>query len=65
MLKIYLIYLLFSLLIGFFGRRRNFGFLGYFVLAMILTPFIGALIALASRERPVIARDRVGKCRAV
>jgi hypothetical protein len=60
MLKVYLIYLLFSLLIGFFGRRRSFGFVGYFVLALLLTPFIGALIALASEERPAIATRGAG-----
>ena len=43
MLKVYLIYLLFSLLVG------------YFVLALLLTTYIGALIALASEERPAIA----------
>jgi len=60
MLKVYLIYLLFSLLVAFFGRRRNFGFLGYFILSLIVTPFIGALIALASRERPAVSRMSAG-----
>lgn len=60
MLKVYLVYLLFSLLVAFFGRRRNFGFFGYFMLSVIATPFIGALIALASRERPAVSRVNVG-----
>jgi hypothetical protein len=60
MLKVYLVYLSFSLLVAFFGRRRNLGFLGYFVLSLVATPFIGALIALASRENPAVSRMNAG-----
>jgi hypothetical protein len=40
------------------GSNRKFGFWGYFFCSLFLTPFIGALVLLASDERP----KRLKKC---
>jgi uncharacterized membrane protein len=40
------------LLIAYFGRNRKFGFWGYFIASVFLTPLIGLLLMLASDARP-------------
>ncbi len=42
------LYLLLSLLMGLLGRKRKFGFWGYFFGSIVLTPVIGLLLVLAS-----------------
>ena len=42
------IYTTLALFIGFFGRGRYIGFAGWFVLAMVLTPPVAALVLLLS-----------------
>ena len=37
-----------SLIIGFFGRHKKFGFWGYFFGSLLLTPLIGVILLLAS-----------------
>lgn len=39
------------LAIGFFGRHRKLGFWGHFFSSLLLTPFIGLLLLLASDPR--------------
>jgi len=46
-----LLHLLFSILVGFLGMNRKFGFWGYFFASLALTPFIGILLVLASGKR--------------
>lgn len=46
-MNIVLIFVALSVVIGFFGRKRRFGFWGYFFLSLLLTPVVG-LIALLS-----------------
>ena len=41
-----------SALVGVMGRRRKFGFWGYFLASILLTPLIGVLLVLASDKRP-------------
>ncbi len=43
-----LIYTLAALLVGSLGRKSNLGFWGLFVISLLLTPFIGLIIFLAS-----------------
>ncbi len=40
-----------SLMIGFLGMNRKFGFWGYFFGSILLTPVIGLLLVLASDKR--------------
>ena len=40
-----------SLIIGFFGRHRKFGFWGYFFASLLLTPLLGLLLLVASDNR--------------
>ncbi len=35
-------------IVAYLGRRRRFGFWGYFFASMLLTPLLGALIVIAS-----------------
>jgi hypothetical protein len=44
------IYIGFCSLIGWFGSKRRFGFLGYLVASFFLTPFIGLLLVVASDQ---------------
>ncbi|MBC7953244.1 MAG: hypothetical protein H7Z12_15660 [Rhodospirillaceae bacterium] len=43
-------YLLFALLVGWFGRNRLIGFPGWFVAGLLLTPPISAMILLFTQS---------------
>ncbi len=47
-MQLYALLLLLSLVIGFVGRNGKFGFWGYFFASLLLTPFVGLLLVLAS-----------------
>lgn len=51
-------WLLFSLLAGFIGSGRKVGFIGAFFLALILSPLIGIIAALASKSTQTDAVER-------
>lgn len=40
-----------SAVVGWFGRKRTIGFAGFFVLSLLLTPFVMALVLLISVPR--------------
>lgn len=40
-----------SLVLGWLGRRRTFGFWGYFFCSLALTPLVGVVALLASPPR--------------
>ncbi|HQS13012.1 MAG: hypothetical protein B7Y62_10560 [Sphingomonadales bacterium 35-56-22] len=40
-----------SVVVGWFGRNRAIGFAGFFVLSLLLTPFVMALVLLVSVPR--------------
>jgi hypothetical protein len=40
-----------SLIIGYFGRYRKFGFWGFFFASLLLTPLLGVLLLVASDRR--------------
>lgn len=40
-----------SVLVGWLGRRRTIGFAGFFVLSLVLSPFIMALVLMVSGQR--------------
>jgi hypothetical protein len=45
------IYLLLCIVVGFVGRQRNLGFLGYFLFSIALTPAVMLLILLITQRR--------------
>ena len=47
----YTLYFALCLLVGYLGRKREIGFAGFFVLSILLTPLITALILLISGQR--------------
>jgi len=47
-----LLYIALCFVIAFIGSNRKFGFWGYFFCSLFLTPFIGALVLIASDPRP-------------
>jgi hypothetical protein len=55
---IIIVYIGLCLIIAWIGCNRKFGFWGYFFCSLFLTPVIGALVLLASDERP----KRLKKC---
>ncbi|HVX40335.1 MAG TPA: hypothetical protein VHB25_12250 [Gemmatimonadaceae bacterium] len=46
------LYIGFAVLVGFFGRRRVFGFWGFFLLSIFLTPLIIGLILILAAPDP-------------
>ncbi len=51
-MEIATLYIGLCLIIAWIGLNRKFGFWGYFFCSLFLSPFIGALVLLASDERP-------------
>ena len=51
------VYVLASVLVGFFGRRRVFRFWGFFLLSLFLTPVVIGLILILSAPDPA-AREK-------
>ena len=47
-------------IIGFFGRKRRFGFWGYFFVSILFTPVMGflALMAAVPKKDPRLAKRR-------
>ncbi|HEX3728935.1 MAG TPA: hypothetical protein VHV47_03965 [Opitutaceae bacterium] len=50
-----LTYIALSLLVGYIGKDRKFGFWGYFACAFVLTPIIGLVVVLASDKKAIAA----------
>lgn len=50
-MELFLLCALSSLVIGWLGRNRKFGFWGNFFCSLALTPIIGLIILLASDDR--------------
>ncbi len=51
MLQLVVIVVVASLVIGFLGEQKKFGFWGYFFASVLLTPVVGLLLVLASDDR--------------
>ncbi len=47
-----IVYVGLSFIIAWIGSNRKFGFWGYLFCSLLLTPFVGAIVVLASDERP-------------
>lgn len=47
----FLLIIVLSVLVGFIGMNRKFGFWGYFFASVALTPVIGLLLVLASGKK--------------
>ncbi|MES2355825.1 MAG: hypothetical protein V4568_15770 [Pseudomonadota bacterium] len=56
-----------SLIIGFLGRHKKFGFWGHFFCSLALTPCIGLVVLLASdsrkKDHKAIDRERLANAR--
>lgn len=50
-MEAFLLCVLVSLIIGWLGRNRKFGFWGYFLCSLALTPLVGLVVLLASDPR--------------
>ena len=57
MLSMLSLYVAIAASVGYFGRDRTFGFWGYFVISLLLTPMVGVLCALASDRRTKTVAD--------
>jgi len=51
MLVYALVWLFLGMLIGWMGKNRKFGFWGYMLLSLVLSPLVGLLLVLASDTR--------------
>ncbi|MDR3436276.1 hypothetical protein [Telmatospirillum sp.] len=54
------LYVIACVICGLMGRKTAFGFLGHFLLALVVTPIIDALAQLAGRPRREI-REQIDK----
>lgn len=50
-ITVVLLTILLSYIVGKIGKNRKFGFWGYFLLSILLTPLVGILLVLASDPR--------------
>ena len=50
-LPLIVLYFALSLLVGFLGRGRSIGFIGYFLLSLIVSPLVMALVLLVGMPR--------------
>lgn len=48
MIIMFVVVVVCSIVLGLAGRKRKFGFWGYFFASLLLTPLIGILLVLAS-----------------
>lgn len=53
-----LVYALLSILMGWIGRRKAIGFVGFFILSLAITPLATCLILLITSPRPDQIPDR-------
>ncbi len=53
-------HLLFDVLVGLLGSRRNIGFGWAFILSVIFTPLIGFILVLLSEQLPKDAESKYG-----
>jgi hypothetical protein len=44
-------YLLLSVLVGLCGRHRRIGFVGFLILALLVTPLLGLMVVYCTAER--------------
>lgn len=47
-----IIYVVLAVLVGLCGRRRRMGFVGFFLLSIVVTPVLALLFLYVSQERP-------------
>lgn len=45
-----------SLIVGWFGKDRRFGFLGSFLASLVLSPLVVLLILILTQPRPILPR---------
>jgi hypothetical protein len=55
--ELFLLCALSSVVVGWIGRDRKFGFWGYFFCSLALTPIVGLVIVLASDRRKKVEGD--------
>ena len=48
---LYLIYVVFSLFVGWLGRNKQIGFVGFLLVSLLLTPVVGLVILMIAHDR--------------
>ena len=56
MIFIYLGWIALSVVVGFFGKSKKFGFWGYLFCSLFFTPLVGFILVLASDSKKVSPR---------
>jgi len=51
------VYVLLCLVVGFMGRKRSFGFWGFFFFSLLVTPVIGTLALIGGTPYPTQVKD--------
>jgi ABC-type spermidine/putrescine transport system permease subunit I len=51
MLPYSIVCLILSFVVAYFGRNRSMTFWGYFFASLVLTPLVGALLVIVSKQR--------------
>jgi hypothetical protein len=47
-----ILYILLSVAVGWFGRNKQIGFVGFLLLSLIVTPVVALFILMMARDRP-------------
>jgi len=48
---IYIAYIILAMIVGVYGRNRSFGFLGFFLLSLLLTPVVVFLFLFITKQK--------------
>jgi hypothetical protein len=52
MYSLFVLYVLASLFVGYLGKDRLIGFLGFFVLSLLVTPVVSSIVLFLGLRRP-------------
>ena len=56
---IFLMWIIFSFVVGLIGKSRNIGFGGAFIVSLLLSPLIGVIITSFSKSLEDIEKDKI------
>jgi hypothetical protein len=48
---LYLLYVAMALVVGWLGRYKTIGFVGFFLLSLVITPLIAAVVLMVAHDR--------------
>jgi len=56
---IFFMWIIFSFVVGIIGKSRNIGFVGAFIVSLLLSPLLGIIITAFSKSNEDIEKDKI------